>query len=638
VSRLTGYSQSLLSAVVLVLLAAGGTALALQGILTDPTTARSLVSSASWPGLVATVGGAIYQDVSGQHFAVVPLARLFVWSLVWLTIWTTAAATVKYLRRRSHDRLETSALSPGTWREWTIRLFIQSTRWWLLPGIWELLRILLLIAGDGAAGAVLGLQGHYVLGLAMAGSVTELFNSRQASADLVATDSTSGSWRVSKAVLAGILVYVVVFVAMNWQLYECLQVPHGDSAMYEEHLWNLLHGKGFRSYLDQGLFLGEHVQVVHVLLVPFYALWPSHLLLELCESIALASGAVPVFWMARRWSGSNRSASLLALSYLLYPPLQFIDIAIDLKTFRPIAFGIPAMLFALDQLERGRIKTTILLFALALSSKEDYAQILGPLGLWIAGTRWWQQGNRQATQSPDGRTLDDDPSVTSRYAQLNPEKTQTVAFGLSLAVGAVLYLLVVTRVVILWFRDGEELHYVRYFAKFGDSPVEILSNMLLNPSLLFGELVTAQTLVFLLALLVPLVCLPLLSPTRFLVAVPAIVLLCLNSLVQGDPHPWHHFHAPVIPILFWAAAGGLQHLRSDTVVDSGPFLAIRSRLRGGLEWSTTLVALSCLLTGGFTSIHPAGIAFWDPGALHYWRSLYVAGPRVTHLHTSRTFV
>src|SRR6185503_11115540 len=81
-------------------------------------------------------------------------------------------------------------------------------------------------------------------------------------------------------------IYVVVFVTMNWRLYFNLLIPHGDSAMYEEHLWNVLHGKQFRSYLDQGLFLGEHIQVVHLGLLPLYVLWPSHLLLELCESLA----------------------------------------------------------------------------------------------------------------------------------------------------------------------------------------------------------------------------------------------------------------------------------------------------------------------------------------------------------------
>ncbi len=74
----------------------------------------------------------------------------------------------------------------------------------------------------------------------------------------------------------------------------------------------------------------------------------------------------------------------MAIAYLLYFPLQYIDIAIDLKTFRPIAFGVPLMLYGLDQLERGRMKSALAFWLVALSAKEDYAIILAPPGLWIA--------------------------------------------------------------------------------------------------------------------------------------------------------------------------------------------------------------------------------------------------------------
>ena len=57
--------------------------------------------------------------------------------------------------------------------------------------------------------------------------------------------------------------------------------------------------------------------------------------------------------------------------------------------------------------------------------------------------------------------------------------------------------------------------------------------------------------------MVPLALLPLLSPSRLLVGMPLIVLLCLNEIAQSFPAPVHHFHAPLVPILFWAAAAGL---------------------------------------------------------------------------------
>jgi len=107
--------------------------------------------------------------------------------------------------------------------------------------------------------------------------------------DEVASSRRDWSWVV---VLLGMTLFTVTFFMMNRALWMNLRIPHGDSVMNEEHLWNLEHGRGFRSDLDPGLFLGEHMQVIHVALLPLHVLWPSQMLLELCESLALAAAAL----------------------------------------------------------------------------------------------------------------------------------------------------------------------------------------------------------------------------------------------------------------------------------------------------------------------------------------------------------
>ncbi|HID24151.1 MAG TPA: DUF2079 domain-containing protein, partial [Planctomycetaceae bacterium] len=280
--------------------------------------------------------------------------------------------------------------------------------------------------------------------------------------------------KVPITVWCAMAVYVLVSVSMNWQLYRGLLVPHGDSAMYEEHLWNLLHGKGFRSYLDQGLFLGEHIQFVHLFLIPLYVLWPSHLLLELCESTALAIGAVPVFWIARRHTGSTTAAIALACAYLLYFPMQFLDIAIDLKTFRPISFGIPALLLALDELERRHYGRMLVWMAVTLSAKEDFALILAPLGVWIALAR----------PGDAGRT--------------------PTRLGWTLAGFSVVYLILVVTVILPWFRGGAEPHYAHYFGNLGGTPSDIVRHVLTDPVPVVAKLVSLRSWLYLLMLLVPL--------------------------------------------------------------------------------------------------------------------------------------
>ena len=96
------------------------------------------------------------------------------------------------------------------------------------------------------------------------------------------------------------------------------------------------------------------------------------------------------------------------------------------------------------------------------------------------------------------------------------------------------------------------------------------------------------------------------------VGVPVFAMLCLLEFSTGDSPgqpvvPFHHFHAPLLPILYWAAAGGLGRL-----VDRNP----ASASRGG--WFVMSSAAAC---GLFFSAGPLGLAFWDSGSDHHGATL-----------------
>src|SRR5205814_8279071 len=67
--------------------------------------------------------------------------------------------------------------------------------------------------------------------------------------------------------------------------------------------------------------LGIHVDPIIVLLVPFWWAWSSPVLLIAVQAVALAAGAVPLFWLARKHLGSERQAGLIVTAYLLCPSL-----------------------------------------------------------------------------------------------------------------------------------------------------------------------------------------------------------------------------------------------------------------------------------------------------------------------------
>jgi uncharacterized membrane protein len=556
-----------------------------QTILASVATSSSFFSGELWQAIVGALGGQMGRDERGRAIAEVDLWPLFGgWLLAAGLGWLLSAWLV---RRNTQSSLSDSLATAG-----------MAFGWWWVMGAWELIRIITFGIGWESLADLLLVTPQFWQATALAGWLAQTFV--VASPALFRTSSPVSNFSgidTSRSDLKGVVVliaiYIVVFTTLNWRLWQNLRIPHGDSAMYEEHLWNLWHGKGFRSYLDQGLFLGEHIQVIHVLLLPLYWLWPSHLLLELCESTALAIGAIPVFRMAKRSTGSDRTALLVSAAYLLYFPLHFLDIEVDLKTFRPESFCVPFFLFAFDSIEEKRLRRALILLAIALSAKEDYSIIIAPLGVWLAATTWWRA--RGGGQSPD---------------------KQAFAIGCGLAVFGVAYLLLATRVVIPWFRGGAELHYVKYFSKFGNTMSEVVWNMLTNPTLLFGELLTGKTAIYALSMVLPVGFIALLSPGRLAVGLPLFGILCLNELA-ADPR--HHFHAPLVPVVFWATAIG--------VGNAGKVF----RFATAGSFARHFVWTSALTSGLFLSLSPAGISFWDPYAsLSLWR-LYAHDSRSDHI-------
>jgi uncharacterized membrane protein len=558
-----------------------GLTLSLLFLLESPIAAQKLFSVHLWGRCVAVLGGQMESTALGPA-ARLPAAGAFLASLLISGIVVLSSTLAARRRRRS------------SFSETLLQQIVRVTLWGLPMGVWTSAWLIDSLLPSSPLLLLLALTLRAAISASLAGWLWEVFRHLTA-------ESTSADARLSRtslgidgglfSVLCAAAVYVIVFVGMNWGLWWNLQIPHGDSSMYEEHLWNFLHGKGFRSYLDQGLFLGEHIQFIHLFLLPLYVLWPSHLLLELCESIALALTAIPAYFIARRHTGSAYAAALLAIACLLYFPLHYLDISIDLKTFRPSSLAIPLLLWGIDAAERRRWGWMAFCLLLTLTAQEDFAVTIAPLGLWLLceGCLQWRAGQ------PGSRA-------------------KMIAGGLTCLLATV-YVIVAVKVAIPWFRGGETVHYARYFKDFGHTPVEIVSNILLNPRLLLSQIATAGSVALFLDLLLPLG-MPLRAWSRLLVAVPLFVLLCLNELTRDYPGPFHHFHAPLVPIVIWAACASFPPRNPQA---NGSDIRVRER---GL-W----VLCCAFATGIFFSMSPLGLEFWDSGSAMYWRRLYLPDER-----------
>lgn len=661
-------------------------AIHLQNMLSLPVLAQQLTTPLGRKLLVTLLGGELVLRNGILEADVSLLTLLVVLSAVSIPAWLGFSALLsrRYKNSGRIPELNTFDTSAATWGR-------AGWRFWLTFGAWEAAWLIAGLSGWQYATSLLASGLIFVHGFAWGGWLAAAAGlwfipanrSLETQTHVAAPTTTQANpllnWRSSMpaAVWICMAVYSAVFCVLNWRLYETLLMPHGDTVMYEEHLWNLLHGKGFRSYLDGGrLFLGEHIQVIHLAFLPLYLLWPSHLLLEFGQSILLALGAIPVFRLTLRHSGSKLAGVALCIAYLLYFPMQSLDIADDFKTFRPNGFEIPAFLFALDALERRAWRTMVLHLAIALACQEDAACIVAPLGLWLLVRG---SGDAFLKTSSDNVAL---PSPTEKRDRRNAR-----IIGAALMLFGCAYVLWATQLAMPYFRSGAAVHYTKYFSGLGDSTSEILLNMLRKPGIVLERWFDAETVLFALALLAPLAGLPLGSPGRLFVGMPLFAVLALNEISR---RPVHHFHAPIVPVLFWAAAAATgidfrlwnmfsrilaaspfrsSHERStvrsrDTdrshAVDTArstagtqPALQASPRETGKSlpteqpsesstgallqynpgrgAWRAFIAAGTAAGVGLFTTCTPLGFNFWTPDSRAYWQNLYVAGPRAAML-------
>jgi uncharacterized membrane protein len=151
-------------------------------------------------------------------------------------------------------------------------------------------------------------------------------------------------------------------------------------------VWATAHGHplrvtGLRG--EQVLRLGAHVDPILAAFAPLWWLWPSPDMLLVTQAIAIALGAFPVYWLARKHVGSRAGGIGFAVAYLLYPATTWLA----LNEFHPGGIAMPALLYAFWYLDEDRLWLFAVFALVAASCREDIPLVLAAYGVWYALAR-----------------------------------------------------------------------------------------------------------------------------------------------------------------------------------------------------------------------------------------------------------
>ena len=327
----------------------------------------------------------------------------------------------------------------------------------------------------------------------------------------------------SRALLwTAIAAYAAGFSALSILRHRAFSTGRFDLGNMVQAVWSTAHGNplqitGLRG--DQISRLGAHFDPILAAFAPLWLVWPSPDMLLVAQAVAVAFGALPVFWLARKHLGSDRVALGFALAYLIYPPTQWLT----LNEFHPVALACPLLLYAIWFLDEGRLLPFAACAIMAATTKEEIALVVAGLGIWYAlahGRRWT---------------------------------------GAAVAVAGVAATLIAIEVVIPHFnRAGTSSFFTRY-SEVGSTPGGIVHTAFTDPWKIVTTAVTGRGLGYLAQLVLPLALLVVLAPLALIAAVPELAVNLLSAATTQTSIRFH-YTAGVIPVLIAAAVFGAKRL------------------------------------------------------------------------------
>ncbi|HXF97676.1 MAG TPA: DUF2079 domain-containing protein [Gaiellaceae bacterium] len=325
------------------------------------------------------------------------------------------------------------------------------------------------------------------------------------------------------AIWVAMAAWTVVLCVTVRGAYESFRLGRFDLGHMVQAVWSTAHGRPLEvthsATGEQVLRLAGHVDPFLVLLTPIWVAWPSPLSLAFAQIAVVSLGALPVYWLGRRYLASRSAPGLLALAYLAYPWLAWSA----LGAIHPVTFAIPFYLFAFWFLDTGRLLPFALFAALAMSTGELMGLPILALGLWYAAAR----------------------------SRPRP--------GLLIAAAGLAWTLVAVYVVVPAAAGRESMFY-GFYDQVGGSPQGVARRLLVDPGTVLGALVEAHDLAYLALLAAPLAGLFPLAPGVALAGAPQLVANLLSDF-RSMTDPRYHSIAAVFPFLLLATVLGIARLR-----------------------------------------------------------------------------
>lgn len=330
-------------------------------------------------------------------------------------------------------------------------------------------------------------------------------------------------WVAMGLVAALAAAFSVFYIFYLTRMQDAFMTPAEDMGIMDQAVWSITHGQLFHQTIcnivnDTNCYglagfprLAIHFEPILFLVSIVYFVWSDPKALIVIQTLVVASGAFPAFWLARLRLRSELASVGIAALYLLYPELQ----QAEAVYFHAVVMTAAFLMFMLYFMYTRRTVWVFVFALLAMACKEEIPLIIFLLGLWsmVFQQRW--------------RT------------------------GLGLAGMAVAWVGLVLLMFHLFSPTGRPLLASRY-AYLGGNIFEIARNFVLHPATLLKQHVFEHAHIYYIRLLFsPVNYLSLLAPWVLILILPSLALNLFSSdanMYQGTGQ----YNAEIIPFLIFA--------------------------------------------------------------------------------------
>ena len=316
-------------------------------------------------------------------------------------------------------------------------------------------------------------------------------------------------------VILGILIciYIAYFTIASFLRFDNFYAGRFDLGNMDQTVWNTINGRIFQTSTDNGVIISRlsvHADFMLILISPFYFLWSSPKTLLLLQTAVLALGAFFVFLISKEVLKNKNLALIFGFLFLMNPLVQHTN----LYDFHAVTLATTLLLASFYFLIKKRYFLLTVFLILSGITKEQVWIIISIFGF---------------------------PLLFQKTKKIKFLGISIITFSLGIFIYLVWYLIP--------HNLGTQHFALAYYSDFGNSPMEIIKNVLFSPQKIISMFFENSRLEYLKDFFLPMGFTSILSPITLVFAVPDLLISLLSNNSQLR-QIYYQYSATITPFVF----------------------------------------------------------------------------------------